>query len=400
MNEAKTKDNFLLKLSIKSILILLITLIIGLIAIFLFVYYPLRMKAKSVSALVDKSLTMGQFIAKDLSQPLYSQDKESAENIIDLARQYPELQYLVVLDDSGRVFSCFNLSGAIGTNYQTPPPNPNFGAKQAYFQTMIPVIYDQINVGKLYLGFSLAALHQEVNLIRYDGLILSLTILLIGFFTAVGISNLITLPLNQIVETADKISAGSLKERVPVRGADEISKLAQAFNTMLNKLESAYNDVDKINKELEVMIESRTAALTIANAQLQSELRARRQAEKDLSTEKELITITLSAIDDGVISTDLNGKIILLNKAAERLTGWMELHAAGEMLSKIFRIDENPQIDQTLTQILKNKRSSVSLENGTLTDNNGKSKKIIYTISAIRDNFGEIIGSVVIFRSA
>jgi PAS domain S-box-containing protein len=191
-----------------------------------------------------------------------------------------------------------------------------------------------------------------------------------------------------------------LKERVPVRGADEISKLAQAFNTMLNKLESAYNDVDKINKELEVMIESRTAALTIANAQLQSELRARRQAEKDLSTEKELITITLSAIDDGVISTDLNGKIILLNKAAERLTGWMELHAAGEMLSKIFRIDENPQIDQTLTQILKNKRSSVSLENGTLTDNNGKSKKIIYTISAIRDNFGEIIGSVVIFRSA
>ncbi|MDD5231119.1 MAG: PAS domain-containing protein, partial [Candidatus Marinimicrobia bacterium] len=118
----------------------------------------------------------------------------------------------------------------------------------------------------------------------------------------------------------------------------------------------------------------------------------------DLSAEKELITTTLSAIDDGVISTDINGKIFLMNKAAEMLTGWLELHAANEPLSKVLRIAENPAIDQALHQIMTNRQPSVSLEKGTLIDNNGKSKKIIYTISAIRDNFGEIIGSVIIFR--
>lgn len=397
---SETKENFLLKLSIKSKLILILTLIIGLIAIFLFFYYPLRMKAKSVSALIDKSMAMGQFIALNLSQPLHTQDKSAAMEVIDVARQYEDLHYLIVQDDSGRVFTCYNLPGAIGAYYQALPAEQDFSADQAFFQTMLPIYYNQETIGKLYLGFSLADLHREVYLIRYDGMILSLSILLIGFFVAIGISNLITMPLNQIVATAEKITAGNHKERVPVRGSDEVGKLGQAFNAMLDKLESAHEDVDQINRDLEIMVESRTAALSITNAQLQSELRARRQAEKDLSTEKELITITLSAIDDGVISTDINGKVILLNKAAEVLTGWLELHAAGEMLSKVFRVDENQLIDQTLNLIMKNKRPSVSLENGTLTDNNGKSKKIIYTISAIRDNFGEIIGSVVIFRAA
>jgi PAS domain S-box-containing protein len=206
-------------------------------------------------------------------------------------------------------------------------------------------------------------------------------------------------PLNQMVTTAEKIAAGNFKERAAVQTSDEIGKLGQAFNTMLDKLESAHEEVDQINKELEIMVESRTAALSITNAQLQSELRARRQAEKDLSTEKELITLTLSAIDDGVISTDISGKIILLNKAAEILTGWLELHAAGEQLSKIFHINENRELDQTLLQIMKNKQPSIALEKGTLTDINGRTKQVIYTISAICDNFGEIIGSVVVFRA-
>ncbi len=375
------------------------TFIIGLIAIFLFFYYPNRMKARSVSALVDKSMTMGQFIALNLSQPLYRQDKSTVMEIIEIARQYEDLYYLVVQDDSGRIFTEHNLSGANDLNYQSPPAEPTFDAGQEYFQTTIPIIYDRTIIGNLYLGFSLTNLHQEVYLIRYDGMILSLSILAIGFFLAIGISNLMIHPLNQMVTTAEKIAAGNFKERAAVQTSDEIGKLGQAFNTMLDKLESAHEEVDQINKELEIMVESRTAALSITNAQLQSELRARRQAEKDLSTEKELITITLSAIDDGVISTDISGKIILLNKAAEILTGWLELHAAGEQLSKIFHINENRELDQTLLQIMKNKQPSIALEKGTLTDINGRTKQVIYTISAICDNFGEIIGSVVVFRA-
>ncbi|MFH1213497.1 MAG: HAMP domain-containing protein [Candidatus Neomarinimicrobiota bacterium] len=358
------------------------------------------MKARSVSALIDKSLTMGQFIAMNLSPALHSQDKESMKEIIDAVRNYDELQYLVALDDSGRVFTSYNLSDAIGVDYQSASSDPDFGKDQLYYQTNLPIIFNKDTIGKLYLGFSLENLHREVYLIRYDGLILSLSILLIGFFIAIWMSNVMTGPLNQIVSTAEKITSGDHKQRVPILGSDEISRLGEAFNTMLDKLESAYEDVDKINKELEIIVESRTAALSITNAQLQSELRARRQAEKDLAAEKELIMITLSAIDDGVITTDTNGKIVLLNKAAETITGWMELHAAGESLAKVFRVDEHYLIDQTLNQILKNKQASLSLEKGTLLNKEDRPRAIIFTISAIRDNFGEIIGSVVIFRLA
>ncbi|MCK9560971.1 MAG: HAMP domain-containing protein [Candidatus Marinimicrobia bacterium] len=398
MNQNDKKENFLLKLSIKNKLILTQTIIIGLIAVFFFFYYPFQMKARSISALMDKSTTMAHLIALHYSHLLNDKDKSSAGEIIEAVRQHENLHYIVVQDQSGHIFTGFNLPGAIAADYQSVPDKPNFGFKQLYFKTTIPISYNQETVGKLFLGFSLTNLYREIYLFRYDVTILSLSILLIGFFTVIGISNLITRPLKEIVTTAEKITAGSHEERVPIQGADEISTLAQAFNTMMDKLESAHEEVDKVNKELEIIVESRTAALSITNAQLQAELRARRQAEKDLSAEKELITTTLSAIDDGVISTDINGKIVLMNKAAEMLTGWLELHAANEPLSKVLRIAENPAIDQALHQIMTNRQPSVSLEKGTLIDNNGKSKKIIYTISAIRDNFGEIIGSVIIFR--
>jgi len=399
MNTKERKGNILFKVSIKNKLILTQTFIIVLVTIFLSVCYPLQMKARAVSALREKSTATGHFIALNLSQSLYNKDPRLAAEIVESARQYEDLYYLVVQDNAGQIFTSFNLPDAIGADYQSVPARQNFYSNQIYYKTGMPINHNNLTIGTLYLGFSLIPLHEEVYLIRYDGMILSLSILLIGFLASIGISNLITLPLHKIVETTEKISAGNHKERISIQGTDEMSKLAQACNIMLDKIESAHEEVDKVNKELEIIVESRTAALSITNAQLQAELRARRQAEKDLSSEKELITTTLSAIDDGVISTDVNGKIILMNKAAEMLTGWLELHAAIEPLSKVFRIAENHLMDQTLIHILKNRQPSISLENGTLIDKNGMSKKIVYTISAIRDNFGEIIGSVIIFRT-
>ena len=48
-------------------------------------------------------------------------------------------------------------------------------------------------------------------------------------------------------------------------------------------------------------------------------LELRRQAEDALAEEKERLSVTLRSIGEGVITTDLSGKVNLMNRVAENL---------------------------------------------------------------------------------
>jgi len=400
MKPVASLTDFLQKISIRSKLILVIAAVIGLIAAFLFLYYPVRLKGKSVASLVDKSQTYASFLAYSLSPALNFNDRNTAEEIISAARLNPDLVYLVVMDNSQKVFMSHNLAQAFQLDFKEKSTLAELDFYRPAYQFVVPVIFNRETIGKLYLGISLTHLQKEVALIRWDGVLLSLTIFVVGVLLVIVVASLITEPLSQIVKTVNSISSTDLKQRVTVRGSDEIALLASAFNAMLEKLEKAYAELDGLNKDLEIKVESRTAALSLANAQLQSELKARQKAEKDLAGEKELVMITLSAIDDGVITTDTNGKVLLLNKAAEALTGWAEVDVHGQSIERVFSLKDVEPSNRTIARILQNQGPSVSLEKATLVDKYNQKRVIIYTISSIKDSYGEIIGTVLIFRPA
>src|SRR5687767_12425133 len=58
--------------------------------------------------------------------------------------------------------------------------------------------------------------------------------------------------------------------------------------------------------------------------------------ELALEKEKELLAVTLRSIGDGVITTDVRGRIVLFNQVAERLTGWTQATAVGRPLKEVF----------------------------------------------------------------
>ncbi len=110
---------------------------------------------------------------------------------------------------------------------------------------------------------------------------------------------------------------------------------------------------------------------------------------------------TLYSIGDAVISTDPNGNVKYLNPIAEQLTGWTEQEAIGKPLDVIFNIineDTREKVDNPVTRILR-EGIIVGLANHTiLVNKNGAEIPIADSGAPIKDNKGNIIGVILVFR--
>src|SRR6187200_521640 len=64
----------------------------------------------------------------------------------------------------------------------------------------------------------------------------------------------------------------------------------------------------------------------------------RKRFEQEIDAEKENLAVTLRSIGDGVITTDVQGKIVMINNAGETLTGWESREAVGPPLKTVFNV--------------------------------------------------------------
>jgi PAS domain S-box-containing protein len=76
---------------------------------------------------------------------------------------------------------------------------------------------------------------------------------------------------------------------------------------------------------------------TALHAEAVAALGQARRAEQALAQETERLAVTLRSIGDGVITTDLDGTILLINRVAETLTGWSQRESVGQPLGLVFR---------------------------------------------------------------
>ncbi|VFA87969.1 MtrAB system histidine kinase MtrB [Gordonia paraffinivorans] len=89
---------------------------------------------------------------------------------------------------------------------------------------------------ELYLVFPLTAEQNTVDLVR--GTLLTGSVVLLGLLAAIAwiISRQVVIPVRSASRIAVRFADGRLKERMPVRGEDDMARLAMSFNDMAESL--------------------------------------------------------------------------------------------------------------------------------------------------------------------
>jgi two-component system sensor histidine kinase VicK len=146
---------------------------------------------------------------------------------------------------------------------------------------------------------------KNIKRIFWSGTLIALALTaLLG----VILSHTITSPIKEITKKVTHIAAGSFDHQLKVRGQDEIGQLSHAFNGMTERLKEALS----LNEE-----------------------------------ERDKLASILSNMSDGVIATDNEGRVIVINQRAKQMLQ-LEEQAEGKKLAQILGVSQEIMLPRKL----------------------------------------------------
>ena len=138
-----------------------------------------------------------------------------------------------------------------------------------------------------------------------------------------------------------------------------------------------------------------------ANAELNQEIAVRKRAEVELRRQREWFQVTLSSIGDAVIATDAAGRITFMNAVAEALTGWTLPDALQIPVKNVFHIideETHREVESPVARVFREGVVVNLANNMLLVRKDGTEVPIDDSVAPIRDQDGETLGVVLIFR--
>jgi PAS domain S-box-containing protein len=282
----------------------------------------------------------GEVLARNLaaisSAPLLLYHYTALEqNVVHLAED-PDVAYAVILDADGRVAADSRGAAAVGT-LPGDPASLRIAAAvgpltqevvaggERYDDFALPVVVDGQRWGTVRIGLSKRRLEGQIAETRRELALVAALVLVLGALAAALTARRIARPVRQLADGAAAIARGELDQRIEPATSDEIGRLAIAFNHMAAELAGERR------------------ALQAAHGEL-----GRRFTE--LSDLKSYTDHILRSLTSGIVTVDLEGRVVTLNPAAEALLGVtvaaVQGRPAGEVLAHV--PDLGPVIAATL----------------------------------------------------
>ena len=188
-----------------------------------------------------------------------------------------------------------------------------------------------------------------------------------GFY----LSKEITIPIKELAEGTTRIASGDYDFFIDLEAKDEIGGLVNSFNRMTMDLKTSKNKLEEANVEL-----------------IKSNI--------ELEQRRLYMEIVLANVAAGVVSADVDGKILTINKSAEGMLNMKADRIIGKNYKEIIPEDYIKTIDGFLgdpglhRKGSLNKQISLSVKSKRLT--------LLVSLNVLRDDRGNYLGLVAVFE--
>lgn len=168
------------------------------------------------------------------------------------------------------------------------------------------IISDEEKLGIIKVTRSLADLNAKKAEYLQVGILTALSIFVIIILITFWYQGSLTKPLKELSMVAEKISQEkNYSARAKKMSLDEFGSLTDAFNEMLDSLESSNSQLINANEDMEQRVERRTEELTLSNERLIEEMKANEIATKELIETKDQLNQSEKLANVGQVSSSI-----------------------------------------------------------------------------------------------
>lgn len=226
--------------SLRSRLITFLTLFLLLLSTGYYIYTLSVQGSYFRSSYRQNTSDVMQAIKFGMELSLEREDYAALQKMFTWAKSEYYVKFIVLLSDDSTVVAQFPEDFRMSKNILSQPPSltaENYILKHEYSSPISKGIY--------LVGFSTKSLRQYEQKVLVDVGISTLIFIFLSVLFGSLLSKSITKPLEELRIVTEKISQGAIDERVVLKkGTDEILSVSASFNTMVDRVLLAQNDLE------------------------------------------------------------------------------------------------------------------------------------------------------------
>ncbi len=215
---------------------------------------------------------------------------EDAQDTLSVLKLEPNIEAACIYLNDNQKFATYYHSNK-SFNLLSQPPSQGFHLQRSGLSFIQPIYSNGVKIGVLFIRSDFSKIRAHIHHLLIVSIGSTLFIIFFAYLISIRLHRIISDPVSHLVDTAGRITnMNDYSIRAHLPGNDELGRLSQSFNLMLDEIQKRDIALSNAKNDLEKSVDERTAELNQSNIKLRNEISEREKADKLLRNIAETVS--------------------------------------------------------------------------------------------------------------